>query len=169
MAIPGYSVPDTEKINLENTTYIPSDYQNWSTKSPYEGIEYKPPIIREKFQISLWRVDNVSCVKTKDRYFSINNPRFVGNNTGNFKINFSNDKDTITLVEVPEYGQNNKHVVILDAFSLKKLSEQEIEFCQPDLKVPDADEYYDEYQEDYSSHYTTSANAISLMCWNKGK
>jgi hypothetical protein len=56
-AIPGYEVPEAEKPKLENQTYQPSGYGSHNARKKFEGIEYRPLITREVYQLSLWRVD----------------------------------------------------------------------------------------------------------------
>lgn len=76
LAKPGYSVPDIEKPNQGNADYSHSEYYSWTYELKLGDVNYIPPILKEKLQISLWKVDSHGIVKTKDRYFSIKHPRF---------------------------------------------------------------------------------------------
>ena len=113
-------------------------------------------------------MDDYGVVKTKDRYFTPTHERFHSSNFGSFQIYPSLDKESILLVEKLNHGETEALVVVLDAFNLKVLSEQTLNFKDSDLDIPDA-EYYDEYYDDFSSAYPTSLNSPNFMCWNKGK
>lgn len=60
-------------------------------------MEYRPGIIREKLQISLWKVDECGVVKTKDRYFTPKHKRFRSPYFSGFQIVPSIDKVTLVV------------------------------------------------------------------------
>ena len=67
--IDGYSVPENEKLSINETkNYVDSISTSYYWKQKFEELEYQPPIIRKKFQISLWRIDEYGVVKTRSRY-----------------------------------------------------------------------------------------------------
>lgn len=164
----GYTIPDTEKVLTESNSYAMTDYATYYARKNYKGIEYQPKIIREKLQISLWRMDAYGVVKTKDRYFTPTHERFKSSNFGNFQIYPSLDKETIVLVETLNSGESEALVVVLDANNLKVISEQTLSYKDSELQVPDTD-YYDEYYDDFGSSYPTSQNSPNIICWNKGR
>lgn len=132
--------------------------------------KYEPPIIREKLQISLWRVDNHDIVKTKDRYFTIQNRRFNTNECGELVLINSLDSENIIIMEKPMIGNTSSIVTILDAFTLETVSEHEITISRKS----------DIYEEDirYSDKYTfknltlidfSQAAFKSVICWDSGR
>ena len=151
---------------MENVTYPKTTYANYSPKKEIEGVEYRPPIIREKFQISLWRVDDYTCVKTRDKYFTPQNYKFTSGDCGSFKIVNSLDKETIILEESQAPEHTHKLVIILNAFTLEVVSEHLIGVKQPDLDISDADSMFDTNYDDLTSHYPTMKASGSLWCWS---
>jgi hypothetical protein len=65
----------------------------------YKGFEYDSQILREEFQISLWKVDRFGVVKTKDRYFTPTHESFREKENMEFDIVSSLDGETIMLKE----------------------------------------------------------------------
>jgi hypothetical protein len=65
----------------------------------YKGFEYDSQILREEFQISLWKVDRFGVVKTKDRYFTPTHECFRQKENMEFDIVPSLDGETIMLKE----------------------------------------------------------------------
>lgn len=84
-AMKDHSEGDSEKPKYETVTYSESDYLNFNQDCTFEGVSYQPDILRNKYQISLWRCDQFTCVKTKYNYF-------MDNSTGS---SLKKDKDTI--------------------------------------------------------------------------
>lgn len=108
-------------------------------------------------------------VKTKDRYFSIKNPRFGTDHFGNFELKPSLDKEHIVLVEKPCSGVEKRLIVIIDMYSLKVVSEQEVHSVRDDITVKGENRFYDVYFNHNSSEYFTLSSTPDVVVWNKGK
>lgn len=65
--VEGYLIPDNEKLSKQSTDYYNTDYIYYYSNQKFEDIEYKPPVMKEKFEISLWRIDEYGVSKTKSR------------------------------------------------------------------------------------------------------
>lgn len=170
-----FSIPENEKLDTTEHTYAPSEYYSVNTKKKFQELEYKPAIIREKFQISLWRVDDFGLVKTKDRYFTPNSKRFEDPDFTGFSIQNSLDNENIVLVENGTETLDEALVIILDAFDLKVVSELTVTTNNPDYdieEINDDDSYYsnyDDYFDEFDSSHPTSFSAPSVIVWNKGR
>lgn len=55
----------------------PSSNSSWYSRKDYHGIEYQPLCIRNNYQLSLWRIDNLAVMKTKSAYFSSKDSRYA--------------------------------------------------------------------------------------------
>jgi hypothetical protein len=104
-------------------------------------MEYRPLITREVYQLSLWRVDGYTCVKTKFAYFTPKS-RFFEKETANmYEINFSLDGEHIIVSQKPEDQEErmeNKLIIIIDAFSFDVVREKVIRlrlFNLPDYEL----------------------------------
>lgn len=82
----GYEIPEDEKLQTENLYDAMSDKISWYPKLPFREIEYRPPLIREKLQLSLWKIDNYGVVKIKFKYFTPKTERLATNDFSTFKI-----------------------------------------------------------------------------------
>lgn len=47
-----------------------SMYMSFYEIPDYEGLKYIPPLFREKYEISIWKVDDHNSVKVKSTYFT---------------------------------------------------------------------------------------------------
>lgn len=65
--VEGYLIPENEKLSKQSTDYYNTDYIYYYWNQKFEDIEYKPPVMKEKFEISLWRIDEYGVSKTKSR------------------------------------------------------------------------------------------------------
>ena len=63
----GYVIPEDEILDKKKFESTNSAYIGYKSKQMFENLEYQPPTMREKFQISLWRIDEYGIVKTKSR------------------------------------------------------------------------------------------------------
>lgn len=130
-------------MSREATTYIPSEYVSWNSKKKYKGFEYRPPIIREKLQISIWRADRFGVVKTKAKYFTPKDPKFDIDAFKGFDIVNSLDGETIFLQEKNMDGSSL--VMVLNAFTLEVMSEKYITFDDGDASLRAAEHVYGGY------------------------
>ena len=128
--------------------------------------------MREAFQISLWKADSYTCVKTKDRYFTPKNKRFTKKGKQGFQgfeVNFSLDKEHIILVEKRVKGVKEQLVVILDAYSLALINEYIIPYSIDYISGADIDAADEESYDDGWSEYLTFKNTPNVYLWNKAK
>lgn len=128
--------------------------------------------MRETFQISLWKADNYTCVKTKDRYFTPSNERFTEKGKQRFQgfeMSFSLDKEHILLVEKRAKGIKKQLVVILDAFSLAPVSEYVIPYSIDYISGIDIDPLDEESYDDGWSEFLTFKQTPNVYLWNKAK
>ena len=58
-------IPTEEKFITDNFAEINVDKRYIIYNKKFRGFEYQPKIVREKYNISLWRVDEFGVVKTK--------------------------------------------------------------------------------------------------------
>lgn len=74
-----YNNYNTEKPRLDiyamkqdfDYEYKPSSMYMGFTEIPdYEGLKYIPPLFREKYEISIWKIDDHNSVKVKSTYFT---------------------------------------------------------------------------------------------------
>lgn len=91
----GYVIPDVEKMDTGNQSYQTTDTAYWYPKSPFRTIEYQPKCIREKYQISLWKVDSFGVVKIKDSYITPSHERVNDPNFSGFRLHMSSDRQCI--------------------------------------------------------------------------
>ena len=63
----GYQLPENEKQNQQEAMFMNTNsnsaYFNWGINDIYA----QPPMLREMYQISLWKVDDFGIVRVKDR------------------------------------------------------------------------------------------------------
>jgi hypothetical protein len=163
----GFTIPIEEKVIKDNKTYEDTEYRTFTMKKDYKGFEYQPSIIREKMQISLWKIDNYGVVKTKDLYFTPTHERFRQKDFPGFNIFSSLDSENIILEE--KDSKTESLIVILDAFTLRVKSEIVIKFVDDDLEVPDSRNEFDEYYDDFNSPYCTKSNQPRFYVWGKGR
>ncbi|CAI2365026.1 unnamed protein product [Moneuplotes crassus] len=168
----GYSIPDNEKIVYETRQNGYYDYVSYNNELKYNEVSYEPPILREKYQISLWRCDQFTCVKTKDRYFTPKSSKI--NRKGKhgfqgFEIQFSMDGEHIVLVEKKAKNMEKQLIVILDAYTLEVVDEHMVYYSldsreRPDVQAEDEEEY-----EDDMSEYPTLKETPTVFVWGKGR
>ena len=94
---------------------------------PIEGIEYQPPIMRCKYQISIWKFDQYGLVKIKDRYFNIKNepkPDDISSSDDfTLQLDTSIDSKNIVVKQSKTNLFDTQIVLVLDPYSLEILSE----------------------------------------------
>ena len=174
-AYEGYEIPEAEKPKYENVTYAESDYSSYTYGLKYNGLEYQPPIVREKLQISLWRADNYTWVKTRDKYFTPSHSRFYTKGREGFKgfnMNFSLDGEHIVLIEKRGKASTNKEqlIVIIDAFTFDIVKEYSVPYSLNYIAGVDVfalDET--NYDDDFLSWFWTKSTTPNIYVWNHGK
>ena len=64
-----YEVPADEQPFMDpiESSYSQKYYSDYYTSGVYGDLVYKPKILREKYQISLWKIDMFGVVRVKDR------------------------------------------------------------------------------------------------------
>ena len=159
-------IPDNEKLSRESVTYMPSEYISWAPKKKYKGFEYRPPIIREKLQISLWRVDRFGVVKTKSKYFTPKVSEFDINTFHGLDIVCSLDGETILLQEKNMDGKSL--VMVLNAFTLEVMSEKYIVFDDGEAKLKNEEHVYEGYYSE-GCVFPSDYDEPRFLNWNKGK
>jgi hypothetical protein len=164
----GYEIPENEKLKTENHTYAMTDYISWYPKQPFREIEYRPPMIREKLQLSLWKIDNYGVVKVKFKYFTPKSERLATNDFSTFKICSSLDNNNI-LLEETLVVDGKKMIIIIDPYSLEIKKEFEITVQDPEFKTESENDYYDNYYDDPNSRYPTKSGLKNFYVWNHGK
>ena len=165
-----YEIPENEKLSTENTTYAMSDYVSWYPKQPYKTIEYNPPILREKFQLSIWKSDAYGVYKIKDRYFTPKNERANSEDFRGFTLKVSLDSKSIYLVE--ETSSSTKEdllVLIIDNATLEITKELIVKIRDPEFNSEGYDDYYDSYYDDSYSKFGTSSSIGRINVTNNGK
>jgi hypothetical protein len=147
-------------------TYIPSDYISWAPNKKYKGFDYRPPIIREKLQISIWKIDRFGVVKTKEKYFTPKDPSFNINSFNGFDIVSSLDGESILLQE--KFMSGSSLIMVLNAFTLEVISEKRIIYNDGDIK-PRKNEHI--YEGDYLQGcvFPSDYEEPRFINWNKGK
>lgn len=116
----------------------------------YEGMNYIPPPFREKYEISVWKVDTKGVCKIKSSYFTpeiaeFENPDFAG-----FDVEMALDHQTMILIENPnknleDPNRNYRTVLVFDFYTFDKIVEFEVDTTEPS--------YLD--REDYNSDNDT--------------
>lgn len=170
---PSYQTPEDEKLNTNN-------FQNDTTVglsslydiSVFGDVKYEPPITKEKYQISIWKIDEFGMVKVKDRYFTPKTGVTDENirDPYNFKMGISIDRENIYIEQTQNQEINSKYVIVFDPCSLKVLSETNVIF--KDTKLTDDTSkagYYENYYSSFYTPYPTKAGTLSIKCMNKGK
>lgn len=125
LKIEGYEIPSEEEIKVgQEEKGLPSYYFDWFTSC--EGVNYQPPIQRNKFQISLWKIDEYGVAKTKYAYFTPKDKRFhkVEKMRINFEAFFDEDKFVISMLRI--HG-GDTDLLIFDANTLELLEEHTVE------------------------------------------
>jgi len=114
---------------------------------------HTPPIVREKYQMSIWRVNAHSVFKVKYCYFTPSSKRFSSTDFSEFEMSMGWDGTTIMLAESgPRVLQ--KLFIVFDIDSFELLNEQTINLIDEEVKVDIGK----------SSNQMTSSN-VSLSYW----
>ena len=166
----GYEIPENEKISTENTTYALTDYISWYPKQPYKNIEYNPPLLREKFQLSIWKADIYGVYKIKDRYFTPKHERASAEDLKSFSLKVSLDHKSIFLVEESTSStKNDLLVIIIDSCTLEITNEIMVKIRDNNFVSEGYDDYYDSYYDDSYSKFGTTSNIGRINVTNNGK
>lgn len=152
----GYQIPESEKNKKNDFDSLSYEYKYWNPAYNHLDVQYIPRIMRSKFQISIWKVDHHGVVKIKDRYFTPESDRHEDQNFNGFKLQMSLDKESILIVEQPQYDAIDKLVIILDAFTLESQGELIIKFKDEQFLKPEDDRYEDNYYNYSTSKYNTA-------------
>jgi len=99
-----------------------------------DDFTYKPPIMTEKYQISVWRIDAHVVVKVKFQYFTPQHAKFSSTDFSEFELSTSCDGTTVMLVE-SDPKVLDKLFVVIDICTLKVLSEQTINLVDEEYKL----------------------------------
>jgi len=99
-----------------------------------DDFTYKPPIMTEKYQISVWKIDAHVVVKDKFRYFTPQHAKFSSTDFSEFGLSTSCDGTTVMLVE-SDPKVLDKLFVVIDSDTLKVLSEQTINLVDEECKL----------------------------------
>ena len=62
----GYTIPEEEQPDFEGDIRTQRDIRLYFDIQ-YQGFRYTAPFMVEKYQISLWKVDNYGVVRVKER------------------------------------------------------------------------------------------------------
>ena len=99
-----------------------------------DDFTYKPPIMTEKYQISVWKIDARVVVKVKFQYFTPQHAKFSSTDFCEFRLFTSCEGTTVMLVE-SDAKVLDKLFVVVDICTLKVLSEQTINLVDEEYKL----------------------------------
>jgi len=120
------------KLSDEIKTFCVTDFKM------DDDFTYKPLIMTEKYQISVWKIDAHVVVKVKFQYFTPQHAKFSSTDFSEFGLSSSCDGTTVMLVE-SDPKVLDKLFVVIDVCTLKVLSEQTINLVDEECKLQATD------------------------------
>ena len=109
----GYQIPTDEKLYHENTKEQDINRVHWDKQWSFQNITYRPQILREKLQLSIWKVDTYGVSKLQFIYFSPKNQRMMSEDARNFRLQSSLDNKTVCIVEHESLFKEYDDILIL--------------------------------------------------------
>jgi hypothetical protein len=162
--------PD-ERSNLQthNFDFPESDGQTYSRMVGWKGEMHVPPVFKEKYQLSIWKIDPFGVVKIKNRYFTPNESRASDTKFSGFSLSLSLDEQTMLMVE--RENENHKELVVIsfDIYSLETITETTVNIADTSIKnEPFFQGPNSELNMNYKGPFQISENLPKIVSWNFG-
>lgn len=98
-----------------------------------DDLTYTPPIAREEYQLSIWKVDAHAVYKIKDQYFTPQSDLYYSADFSDLGLFVGSDGKTIMLAQTG-LQISKRLFIIFDFNTLKIMSEQVIDITDEDVK-----------------------------------
>ena len=64
----GYSFPESETSEQSDNLFFNGSYEISGFDAKFKDLNITPPLLREKYQLGIWKFDNFGVVRIRDRY-----------------------------------------------------------------------------------------------------
>lgn len=160
---------ERSQLNTQNFEYPESDGQSYSRMVGWNGEMNVPPVFKEKYQLSIWKIDPFGVVKIRNKYFTPNESRASEINFSGFKLSLSLDEQTMLMVEKENEKQRDLVIISFDIYSLETINETLVSIVDTSIKN---EHYYQgvgsELNINYRGPFQISESLPKIISWNFG-
>lgn len=160
---------DRSKLRTNDFNSPESDGQTFSRCKGWNGEMYVPPVFKERYQLSLWKIDNFGVVKISNMYFTPKAEKAVDKNFVGFRLKLSMDEQTMLMIEKKDGKQKSLLVISFDVYNLTIISETSVPVADDSIRN---EPYYQGLASEldilYRGPYRVSDQVPRVTSWNFG-
>ena len=114
---------DFEMPSKEDFDEFESSGTKFSLFNGWKGWMYIPPVFKESYQLSMWKIEQFGVVKVMNKYFTPKTSKATGFDFPGFTLELSLDEQTMLMVEKDHEKHKELVVISFDMYTLEILNE----------------------------------------------